>query len=66
MHKTKTNNQYYKAFFFILIIIAPTIANNNIKEEIINHIEKLVYNIFPILIISWVSLIEPSHEFEIT
>lgn len=28
---------YY--FLFIVIIIAPTIANNNIKEVIINQIE---------------------------
>jgi hypothetical protein len=35
--------------------IEPTIANNKIIDVIINHIDKLVYITFPILIISYIS-----------
>lgn len=38
-------------FSFKVITIQPTIANNNIIEVIINHIEKFPYNILPILVI---------------
>ena len=45
----------------MLILIEPIIANNNISNDIINHKDKLVYSIFPILIISKFSIKEPSH-----
>ena len=35
--------------------IDPTMANNSIIDVIINHIDKLVYITFPILIISYMS-----------
>ena len=41
--------------------IAPTIANNNINKDIINHKDILVYNILPITTISMFSDRNPSH-----
>ena len=42
--------------------MAPTIANNSINKDIINHKDILVYNILPIAVISIFSIIKPSHE----
>jgi hypothetical protein len=41
--------------------MAPTIANNKINNDIISHINRLVYIILPIAIISVFSINEPSH-----
>ena len=65
-NKILYNYEVIPFYLLIFIIIAPTIDSNKTNEDIISHIEKLVYNIFPILIISCVSAMEPSHEFEIT
>ena len=46
--------------------MAPTIANNNIREEIISQIDKLLYSTLPIFIISEVSAKDPSHELDTT
>ena len=40
---------------FNVIMIAPTIANNSIKDVIINNINRLVYNILPsdVICVMW-------------
>lgn len=53
-------------YFFIVIIIAPTIANNNIKDVIINHNGYTVYMILPMLVMWDHSVITPSQNLEVT
>jgi hypothetical protein len=57
---------YINFYFFIVIIIAPTIANNNIKDVIINHNGYTVYITLPMLVMWDHSVITPSQNLEVT
>lgn len=46
--------------YLIFILIAPTIANNKINNDIISHMNKFVYIMLPMAIISVLSINEPS------